>query len=456
MSPRWHAVRRPLAVLTALLVTCSLTIVIEGQQPTTPAADSTRAAPRDTVRKDSGTTAKDTIPTSEWGMWDPGKGFVVGKTSIGMLSLSGYVLFRYLNQLPAAQTYVTYGGTLTVVRTRNDIQLQRIMMFWYGWLFKPRLRYQVLLWSVNSTAQVAVAGNLSYTLSKHLTLYGGYGALPGSRSMVGVFPYFLATDRVLTDEFFRPGFTGGVWANGEIVPGLEYAAQIGNSLSQLGVNAIKLNRYFSKAASVFWMPTTGEFGDRGGFGDYDEHTRVATRIGASYTWAREDRRSDTSIAAPDNTQIRLSDAVPLFQTGAVAPGVTINWADFNLLALDGAVKYKGWFLYAQGYFRRLDRLIATAPLPLAHIVDNGFDTQAAYMLLRETLMVYGWTSQLYGQFNKSWDVAGGINYYPYHQRNFRLNANMIYVDHSAVSSVFGYYIGGQTGPSFSLAADILF
>ena len=274
--------------------------------------------------------------------------------------------------------------------------------------------------------------------------------------MVGVFPYFLATDRVLTDEFFRPGFTGGVWANGEIVPGLEYAAEIGNSLSQLGVNAAKLNRYFSKAASVFWMPTTGEFGDRGGFGDYDEHARVATRLGASYTWAREDRRSDTSFAAPDNTTIRLSDAVPLFLTGAVAPGVTITWADFNLLALDAAVKYKGWFLYTQGYLRRLDRLIATAPLPLARILDNGFDTQAAYMLLPKTVMVYAWTSQLYGQFNKSWDVAGGVNYYPYHERSFRLNANVIYVDHSAMSSVFGYYVGGQTGSTLSLAADILF
>ncbi len=447
---------RPYAALSALVVTCSLAIAVEGQQPTSRPADSARAAAGDTVRKDSASTPKDTIPESEWGLFDPGKGFVVGKTALGALSLSAYVLFRYLNQLPPSQTYVSYSGNTVAVRTRNDIQLQRIMMFWNGWLFRPRLRYTVLVWSVNSTAQVAIGGNLNYVFNKHLTLYGGYGGLPGSRSMVGAFPYFLASDRVLTDEFFRPGFAGGVWANGQIVPGILYAAQLGNSLSQLGANAAKLNRYLAKSASVWWMPTTGEFGDRGGFGDFDEHSSVATRFGASYTWSREDRRNDTSFSTPDNTTIRLSDAIPLFQTGAVAPGVTITWADFNLVALDAAVKYRGWFLYAQGYLRRLDRFIASAPLPLAHILDNGFDTQAAYMLLPKTVMVYAWTSQLYGQFNKSWDVAGGVNYYPYHEHNFRMNATVIYVDHSAWSSLFGYYTGGQTGPTVSLGADVFF
>jgi hypothetical protein len=431
----------------------------QAQQSPKGAPDSANATVHDTsaARTDSARLQKDSIPTSVWGSFDPGNGFVVGKTSLGALAISGYVLFRYLNQLPASQTYLPYQGPALSVNTRNDLQLQRIMMFFNGWLFKPRFGYTVILWSVNSIAQVAVGGNIRWTFNKYFTLYGGTGGLPGSRSMVGVFPYFLATDRVLTDEFFRPSFTGGVWANGQLYfPALSYAVMLGNNLGSIGVNAAKLNRDLAKSASVFWEPTTGEFGERGGFGDFERHEHVATRFGASYTWSREDRRSDLSLTAPDNTQIRLSDAIPLFLTGAVTPGVTIKVADYSLVAFDAAMKYNGWFLYAQGYFRRLDRLMASGPLPLAHILDNGFDTQAAYMVVPQTVMLFAWTSQLFGQFNKSWELAGGINYFPFQMRNFRVNATAIYVDHSAWNSVSGYYTAGQTGPTFSLAADAFF
>jgi hypothetical protein len=131
-------------------------------------------------------------------------------------------------------------------------------------------------------------------------------------------------------------------------------------------------------------------------------------------------------------------------------------SDFNLSAVDAAVKYNGWFFYAQGYYRRLDRLIATGPLPVAAIVDKGFDFQTAYMLIPKTLMLYGWTSQLFGAFNNSWDAATGVNIYPFRTRNVRLNANAIYVNYSAYGSLFGYYVAGQTGPTLSLAADVFF
>ena len=35
------------------------------------------------------------------------------------------------------------------------------------------------------------------------------------RSLDGSHPYWLASDRVLADEFFRPGFTSGVWLTGQ-------------------------------------------------------------------------------------------------------------------------------------------------------------------------------------------------------------------------------------------------
>ena len=41
-------------------------------------------------------------------------------------------------------------------------------------------------------------------------------------------------------------------------------------------------------------------------------------------------------------------------------------------------------------------------------------------------------------------------------RDVRVNAQLIRVDRSPVSSSFGYYVGGQKGVTASLAASILF
>jgi hypothetical protein len=43
------------------------------------------------------------------------------------------------------------------------------------------------------------------------------------------------------------------------------------------------------------MPTTGEFGPRSGFGDYEEHKNLATRLGGHFTFSPEDRQSQPAM-----------------------------------------------------------------------------------------------------------------------------------------------------------------
>jgi hypothetical protein len=43
---------------------------------------------------------KPVVPVETWGVFDPGKGFLVGKGSAGELSISAYALVRYVNQMP--------------------------------------------------------------------------------------------------------------------------------------------------------------------------------------------------------------------------------------------------------------------------------------------------------------------------------------------------------------------
>ena len=405
-------------------------------------------------------TWKQAASPETWGGLDPGNGFQVAKTKIGSLNISAYILLRYLNQLPAHQTFVDHLGNIQAVNPRNDIHSHRILIYFKGFIFNPRLTYLAYVWTVNATGQVAVVGHLNYRFNKHLTLSGGVNGFPGTRSLQGSHPYWLGHDRVMADEFFRPGFTNGVWATGEVFPRLNYVAMVGNNLSQLGVNATKLTRDLGGGASFWWMPTTGEFGPRGAYGDYEWHEKLATRFGVSYAYAREDRFNEINNPSPDNVQIRLADSTLLFATGTLAPGVTVQKADYYLLAEDAGFKYHGFFLMGEGYSRLLDRFQADGPLPMATIRDHGFFVQASQMVWPKRVEVYGATSRVYGDtrfgFGQSHEFLGGTNYYPVDSRNLRVNLQVIRVQRSPVSSVFGYYTAGQRGTIVSLATSLLF
>ena len=153
------------------------------------------------------------------------------------------------------------------------------MVFFKGWLGNPKLIYAVTFWTVLDTDQNAIFGNLGYQFSRKFSLYAGLNGNPGTRSLQGSHPLWLGQDRVMADEFFRPFFGSGVWAQGEPVPGLWYNAMLSDTNSILGVKSSQLDRKWTKGASMWWMPTTKEFGPKGAYGDWEYHEKLATRFG---------------------------------------------------------------------------------------------------------------------------------------------------------------------------------
>ena len=406
------------------------------------------------------TPAKPYVPVETWGEFDPGKGFLIGRSSAGELSISGYALVRYVNQMPGEQTFTDHLGNERPVDGRNDIWPHRVMVFFKGWLGTPRLIYAVTLWTVLDTNQNAIFGNLGYQFSRKFSLYAGLNGNPGTRSLQGSHPFWLGHDRVMADEFFRPFFGSGVWAQGEPVPGLWYNVMAGNTNSILGVKSSQLDRTFTTGASMWWMPTTKEFGPKGAYGDYEMHDKVATRFGFSTTWSPEERFTDSGSGAAGNTTLRLADSVNVFETGSLAPGVTVDRVDYRILSFDAGLKYKGIFLQTEIYNRWLDNFKADGPLPAASIHDTGFYVQAAFYPVPKKLELYAATSQIFGDkgagFDNSSEYLVGMNFYPVNTRNVRLNVQVIDVNRSPVSSAFGYYVGGQKGTTFSTSFSVFF
>ena len=395
-----------------------------------------------------------------WGEFEPGDGFLVGRNDAGELSISAYALVRYVNQLPADQTFTDHLGNERDVDTRQDFFPHRIMIFMKGWVGTPKLVYNVFVWTVNTTDQDALFAGIGYQFSRRFSLYGGINGLPGTRSLQGSHPYWLGHDRVMADEFFRPYFGFGIWAQGEITPGLWYNAQVGNNSSSLGVTAAQLDRKMSSGASVWWTPTTQEFGPRGAYGDWEMHEKVATRFGISSAYSPEERFTNSATGASGNTTIRLADSLNVFDTGSLAPGVTVQNVNYRLLSFDAGVKYRGFFLQAEFYNRWLDDFEADGPLPVGQIHDTGFYVQAAFYVVPKKLELYGVTSQIFGDKDAGFDDASeylaGANFYPFNTRNHRLNIQVMNVNHSPVSSTFGYYVGGQDGTTLSTAFSVYF
>jgi len=248
-----------------------------------------------------------------FGEFNPGRGFTVGRGKYGELNLSGYVVARYLNQLPATQSGTDHLGRPIQVSPRQDFQFHRVMLFSQGWLFSPKFQYVTFLWTVQDTNQIALGGALVYNFGKYFALGMGWNAFPGTQSMQGSHPYWPSYDRVMADEFFRPFFSQGVFAEGNLLPKLQYRWLVGNNLSNLAVPAIRLSRRLSAGAALTWLPTTGEFGPRGAFGDYEQHEELATRFNLAYTYSPEDRQTPIGTPAA-NTTLRLADSLNIFDT----------------------------------------------------------------------------------------------------------------------------------------------
>ena len=389
------------------------------------------------------------------GQFTPGSGFDVIRTEKGTLNISVYGLFRYINQNPPKQTYVDHLGRERTVKMRNDINWHRTMLWVTGWAFDPKFRYNITGWSLASTEQTLIFGNLRFLMSPALTFGVGVGPNLTSRSLQGSWPFWAGSDRQMGEEFLRGGFSSAFWISGRPVGRLYYTASVNRSISQLGNTVGDDARDYAWSASIWGHPSTGEFGPRGGFGDLEHHEKLATQIGMSAATSRESRYAPDT-AAPKATQIRLSDAVIPFETGALADGVTVRRLRYRAFSTDLGAKYKGFSFQGEFTYRKLSDFEADGPLPLTEISDRGFFAEAMHMVVPKKLGLYVVGSKIYDDFDRRpWEMGGGANFYPYARRNWRLNVHVLHVEKSPTGSNFGYYAPGMTGTIYSLGTDFI-
>ncbi len=335
-------------------------------------------------------------------------GIIIGEAPEGaevpfLLRLQGTTQVRYLSTLDSQATFTDHLGQTYDVSKRNDITVNRSMMVFGGYIFSKKAQYSFTVWTSAGAASIIVAGNIGWQFSKAFTLTGGYFGVPGSRSLVGTFPFFNANDRTMADNFFRPGFTQGVVMSGQPVKGLNYLAMVGNGLNTLNVSANKIDTNLLVSGSLWWEPL-GDYGPPGRsrniYDDYFSSRKVRIRLGTSFTRSRENRFSDLDQSSPENTSIYNSDGVQAFATGAFAKGVTLQDATYKMSAIDYGLKWNGLAVNGQYFMRWLNDFVADGPLPLSSTFDHGAELSASYFVKPKKLMTYVRGSWVRGQFRE--------------------------------------------------------
>src|SRR3954469_17075091 len=379
----------------------------------------------------------------------PNAGFLLFDGDKGQIYFRLFSYARYLNQRNLGDDYVDAFGKTHTVQRRQDIQLQKFFAPFSGWFLTPKMRYYLYVWSSNASqgdpAQVVGGGNLSWTFNRFVTVGAGITSLPAVRSTEGQFPYWLGVDdRLIADEFFRGSYTSGVWLKGELQAKVKYMVMFANNLSTLGVSAAQLdNRLDTQSYSVKWLPATGEFGLWNTFGDYDDHQKLATRIGIHYTHSLEEKQSQPGTEGIENSQIRLTDGSVVFTPDLFGPGITVNEVDYRMSSVDAGLKYQGMSLEGEYYWRWLSNFTGINTGHLPGINDHGYQLQASAMVVPKIVQPYFGVSQVFGRYGDQWEVRGGSNFYPMKQRGIRVNGEWMYVNRSPVGyTAYPYPVGG--------------
>jgi hypothetical protein len=247
----------------------------------------------------------------------------------------------------------------------------------------------------------------------------------------------------MADEYFRPSYTSGMWARGAVTDKLRYFVMLGNNLSTLGVSAAQLdNGLNTVSTALVWTPTTGEFG--AGFGDFEQHESVATRFGAHFTRSHETRQSQPNSESFENTQIRLSDGTVIFTPNLFGPGITVNDVNYHMGSFDSGLKYHGYELWGEYFWRWLNRFGGPGTSALPQVFDHGFQVQASSMAIPKTLQVYLGGSTIFGKYGNPWDTRAGINWFPFKNRVVRWNTEGLYLYNSAAGyTSVPFAVGGH-------------
>ena len=376
------------------------------------------------------------------------------------LRVNGRMQFRYTGFKREDESYNTLAGPVSV-EDRNDFEIERGRLEFSGFMLDPKLQYYINIDADTDDQHRAIFHDfwVNYKFDDTFNLFGGKAFVPGSRDWLAGSTRTHLADRSMSNSFFRPDRSIGIWAEGEIADGVFYRAMLANGFNTQdlrpapGLIAHEIDSLFAYAATSYWDP----FGDYGkGYADIDCSCDLLARVGHSFTFAPNQSQDNLSGIRLEETSFRLSDGSLLTAPGVLGPGAQVRAFDAYLYAVDAAFKYRGWSMNSEFYFRWLEDLKANAPIITNELYDDGFYVDLGKMILPKKLEAVGRVSTVDGAFGDSWEYAGGFNIYLNGDHTHKLTLDAAVLDGSPIAASSPNYEIGQNGMLYRMQYQVAF
>ena len=337
---------------------------------------------------------------------------------------------RFFGFTRSANYWTDSTGTRQPIRNYDSIEVNRNFIQLSGFALDPRLQFTAFIFSSTAINDTVYLGWMNYHFNDAFDLRVGNWLVPGTREWVESFRYTMGADRLMATTFFRPNISPGIWAQGEPIKNLYYVAMLANSLNRFTQGIERVGAAATFGGTVWWEPH-GEFGP--GPSDIENHQTPTPRIGTNLAVSHEANQAAPvfGLGNPEDTILRLSNGTPLFRPGALGPGVNLVSTAVQLWTVDAALKYRGFGISGEYFFRWLDGFKDIgARSPHRTIFDQGGLLQAGYFLAPSKLEMFARTSFVAGPFGGGNEYGGGVNWYVKNSRDWRMTFEVLRIDHS--------------------------
>jgi hypothetical protein len=372
------------------------------------------------------------------------------------LALSGYMQLRWFEFARSATQWTTAVGEVRPINNINTFNLNRYLINFAGHVVDERLIYSFSLFGTSdlgSAFGVVPIGLAGWKFSEAATIGAGVTPVAGTREWLDASPWTVGVDRSMANTFFRPGFSPGVLAVGAVAEKtVHYQAGIWNAIDGGTAGVLRRGTSMAFAGNTWWEPwAPWGFGQ----GDMEHHDEPSLRLGTSGVYAPTYARILPDLN-PENTIVRLSDGTPLATAGVLGAGTKVDSFLYNLATVDAGLKYQGWAVNFEYYFRLLDNFKGTGPFDRASIFDQGGMAYLSWCFVPRTYEVYARSSVVTGPFGTGQEYGGGLNAYIRRSRQARLTLEALHMNRNPANNILYPYRAGYTGTAIQTQLIVAF
>lgn len=326
------------------------------------------------------------------------------------LYIGARLQMRHTGFVRDSETWTDSAGVTRTIRNRNNFESERLRLNFSGTAIDPAMTYYFILdGDADGASNVDLLASIfTYEIDPALKIRFGRWKVAGDREWLLSSRYLTLADRSMATEFFRVGFSDGIWLLGDLDKNWHYEMSLTNGLRTSTRRSFDLDDNLGAAATAYW-DALGPYGP--GMVDYACHEDPVVRVGGSVAINKSDDRSDAGFPTGDNNFVRLSDGTRLSDTGALGPGINLLGDRILEGAIDFAAKWRGWFLSSEFFVRSIQDLTATGATTVTQINDYGFRCDWGKFLIPQRLDAIGRVSHVGGPFGDAWEYAAGFNYY---------------------------------------------